>query len=178
MFPAFLIGLELKNSAKFTRMLHHFYVIPVLLFIVLLCFWDETFWQKPNLREALTNRDIYSITEFSYKHLYRIVIGIAGSLTFIVLFQKTFGQNIKSKLLQTCSSWGQYTLGIYILQSFILETFLARYLNFDNLNFFLFNFIVSPFISIIVLIVCVYIIKLIYKSRIGAFLLFGKSLKQ
>ena len=178
MFPAFLIGLELKNSAKFTRMLHHFYVIPVLLFIVLLCFWDETFWQKPNLQEALTNRDIYSITEFSYKLLYRIVIGIAGSLTFIILFQKTFGQNIKSKLFQICSSWGQYTLGIYILQFFILERFLARYLNFDNLNFFLFNFIVSPLISIIVLIVCVYIIKLIYKSRIGAFLLFGKSLKQ
>ena len=91
MFPAFLIGLELKNSAKFTRMLHHFYVIPVLLFIVLLCFWDETFWQKPNLREALTNRDIYSITKFSYKHLYRIVIGIAGSLTFIV------SKNVRSK---------------------------------------------------------------------------------
>lgn len=121
--------------------------------------------------------DIYSIAEFSYKHLYRIIIGITGGLTFIALFQKTFGQNIKSKLLQTCSSWGQYTLGIYILQFFILETFLARYLNFDNLNFFLFNFIVSPLISIIVLIVCVYIIKLIYKSRIGAFLLFGKPLK-
>lgn len=177
-FPAFLIGLELKNSEKFTRMLRHFYIIPVLLFIVLLCFWDETFWQKPNLREALTNRDIYSITEYSYKHLYRIVIGIAGSLTFIILFQKTFGQNIKSQLFQICSSWGQYTLEIYILQFFILEKFLARYLNFDNLNFFLFNFIVSPLISIIILIACVYIIKLIYKSQIGAFLLFGKSLKQ
>ena len=177
MFPAFLIGLELKSSAKFTRTIQHFYFIPIVLFIVLLCFWDETFWQKPSLRTALTNMDIYSIAEFSYKHLYRIIIGITGGLTFIVLFQKTFGLNIKSKLLQTCSSWGQYTLGIYILQSFILETFLARYLNFDNLNFFLFNFIVSPLISVIILIICVYIIKLIYKSRIGAFLLFGKPLK-
>lgn len=78
------------------------------------------------------------------------------------------------KFFEICSSWGQYTLGIYILQSYIIEVLLARYLNFDHLNFYLFNFLVAPSISIIILIVCVFVIKAIHKSPVCAFWLLGK----
>lgn len=49
--------------------------------------------------------DIYSIAEFSYKHLYRIIIGITGGLTFMLYF-KNFRPEYKTKLLQTMQLMG------------------------------------------------------------------------
>lgn len=178
MYPAFLLGLELNNSPEMMRKLKSVYPIIVLSFIVLLCFWDKSFWFSLDLKESIINRDPYPFIEYGYKKIYRIIIGIAGSLSFFFLFQKLFDRNIKSKFLETCGSWGQYTLGIYILQGYLLEILLAKYLNFDHLNFYLFNFLVAPLISIIVLIICVFIIKFILRSRICAFWLLGKFPKQ
>ena len=174
MYPAFLLGLELNNSPEMMRKLKSVYPLIVLSFIVLLCSWDKSFWFSPDLKESIINRDPYPPLEYGYKRTYRIIIGIAGSLSFFFLFQKLFDKDSIPKFFEICSSWGQYTLGIYILQSYIIEVLLARYLNFDHLNFYLFNFIVAPSISIIILIVCVFIIKVIHKSPVCAFWLLGK----
>ena len=107
--------------------------------------------------------------------LYKLTIGVVGSLAFIGLFCSIIPQEKTNKLISICCNWGQYTLGIYILQSMILESFLSQYIIMDNLNFYLFNFIIAPFISLLILILCIYIIKVMSKSSKLAFYFFGNS---
>lgn len=178
MYPCFLVGMGLKiTEAKWQSKAVYLLIISFIVFFILLCFWDRSFWQGIGVSQALAkgNNDISMLISAVYKRLYRIIIGIAGSFTFIYLFYLFFKKKSQSRFTNICSHWGQYTLGIYILQSIILEKIMYAYINLDNLEFVTFNFIVAPFISILVLLICVVIIKMINNSKVLSFLLFGKS---
>lgn len=70
---------------------------------------------------------------------------------------------------------GQHTLEIYILQTFIISGFLARILILDVVNWWIFHFGVSPLIAIALVLVSAGIIKIIEKSSVLYFILFGNT---
>ena len=107
---------------------------------------------------------------------YRILMGLAGTLFFFSSFEIIFAKPRKSKIHSLIFEWGRYTLGIYILQTFLLESFLKRHLVFTDLNPWIFNLIVAPIISLIVMILCVGIIKLIQTNKYLSLILLGQSL--
>jgi hypothetical protein len=112
----------------------------------------------------------------AYLRYYRLMIGIIGSTFFISLFHWCIN-GVRNKLIDTISKYGQYTLGIYILQTFILESLMVRYINFDNVNSFIFGFIIAPLLSLLLLVICIFLSKILDSHKITAFLFLGKRIK-
>lgn len=177
MYPCFLVGICLKMKWNlFKQYSKYLFGLFAVSFIVMSFFWNETFWQPVNnVKSALLEGNWELVMLSAYRRSFRIIIGIIGSLTFIFLFHLLFDQKHLSKFLNICCKWGQYTLGIYVLQVTIVETVMSRYVMLDSLGFVVFNFIVAPLISIVVLIVCVEIIKIISRSNLLSFLFLGKN---
>ena len=176
MYPCFVVGIELKDNHKFYSHICRYYWGLLGLFILMLCFWDKFFWGSEGIMKTFIIDYMHITSSFFLmivSKLYRLIIGIAGSLSFLGLICSSFPQEKTNKFISICCNWGQYTLGIYILQSIILETYMAQFILLDDLNFYFFNFVVAPIISFFVLVLCVYIIKTMNRSRILAFLFFG-----
>jgi hypothetical protein len=104
--------------------------------------------------------------------LYRILIGVSGSIFFFTVFNKIYYENTISKHL---GKYGQYTLEIYILQVIVVETILTRIIDFSNINIWLYSLLITPIIAIAVFIFCIIIIKLIQMNKYIDFLLFGRK---
>ena len=110
---------------------------------------------------------------YLYLRYYRLIIGIAGTLFFMALFEVLSHKIPRTKIGDTIIKWGASTLGIYIFQTLILELFLKTYINFDDYNVFLFNFLIVPAISLLVLVASLGVIRMVEKSRWTKFLLLG-----
>lgn len=144
------------------------------IFIVMLVKFDASFLKGFN-SDAIKSFDLMEIGRYLYVRYYRILMGFAGSTTFIALFYSLSRWIPNSKLGDTLCKYGKYTLGIYILQTFFLEMILRDNLSCDGLSFCIFNFIVAPLISSCVLIICLVCIKIIHCSPIASWLLLGES---
>lgn len=170
LYPPFLLGVWLRNNdGRILSCPWRWVAASGMIFLVLLLFWDASFWQTASFYEPI----------YWYRKTYRIVIGLAGTTFFFSLFKGMAAE------WSACQRWfgrvgvyGQETLGIYMLQTFILEMALARYLDFGHLGFVTFNFIVAPVLSVAVLMVCLCIIALIRRSRVCSFLFLGAPLRK
>ena len=181
MYPSFCMGVILrKNMGLLTN--KSLMALSSLIFILMLLNWDESFWvtegmwPAPNMLKTLTTGDSTYLILYLQKGVYRIIIGIVGSIAFITFFNIYFSHS-KNDFIKTVAIWGQFTLGIYISQSYILEYILGSYINMDNTNFFLFHFIITPFISMILLFILTHFVMLTYKNRMLSFLMWGKYQK-
>ncbi len=178
MYPMFLTGIYLRKiDTQWKKQAKALFSISFIIFLILLCFWDKSHWtfSEINTLSTLKNQNWELFSLVVWHKIYSIIIGIAGSFTFISLFYLLLKNNKQSKLLNTIYDWGKYTLGIYILQLIILETFMAWVINFDHFGFWIFNFIISPSLSVSVLIICVSIVKFINTYSILRLWLLGKE---
>lgn len=107
---------------------------------------------------------------------YGLIIGMVGSVFFISLFEYLSlriswgGRGRKIAML------GSETLGVYLLQTVLLELPPKYVGHLDGINGVVYDFVVTPLISLAVLLLSLYIIKQIKKSRWLAFLVLGKPL--
>lgn len=178
MYPFFLIGgfMRLIHGEFSIRNYKIILVFSGVIFTGCLLFLDSATYQifRSNFgswRVIITEPVHTLIIRF-----YRIMMALVGILFFYSAFEIIFANPPKRKINYLISEWGRYTLGIYILQVFLLETFLKKYLVFTNLNPWLFNLVVAPVISLIVMILCVVLIKLIQTNRYLSFMLLGQPL--
>ncbi len=171
MYPCFLCGIFLQAKKEWWQKNNiHLLLFSSIVFISLLLFWDKSFWEYTpiNLKGILLENRPYSLI-YLYRELYRIIIGIAGSFSFIFLFYLLFRKGKKNLF-----NWGKYTLEVYILQSVILELVLAKFITLDNSSFVIFNFILTPALSICILAFCIFIGENINRYSLLRFYLFGK----
>lgn len=178
MYPCFIIGMELKDNHKLYYKICNCYFMLLVIFLIMLCFWDQFFWGYDGVFKTIIVNYLHTNNNnvlFHFSKLYRLSIGIIGSLAFIGMTCSLLPQKKNNKFISLCCNWGQYTLGVYILQSIILEKFLAKYVLLDGINFYVFNFIVAPLLSFLILIICIFIIKITSKSPISALYLWGKQ---
>lgn len=107
---------------------------------------------------------------------FNLIEGLAAIVFFITLFQYV-GKRVSNMAYgDRICSWGSMTLSIYCLQVFIMETFLPRLLDFRGINHCFFDIVVAPFISLVVLLICIGITKMIQRSSFLSWLLLGKEL--
>lgn len=170
MYPSFLIGVYLQKhknliSSKFLL------ISTLIIFILMLILWDASFWPVPNMLETITKHSMTPVYEYLYKGIYRIIIGTAGSLFFIALFNILFCNNIN---MINIANLGKYTLGVYIIQSIVLECIAGKYIKFDYMNFYMFHFVITPIISFTLFFLFTFIVRLTYKYPKLSFLLWGK----
>jgi fucose 4-O-acetylase-like acetyltransferase len=102
--------------------------------------------------------------------LYRLLIGLAGSLFFIALFSKL--QRLPdSKLGQVIVQSGRHTLGIYCLQIYLLEA-LFSHITLPPCHPIL-NITIVIFVAIIEFFICNCIVSLIEKNKWSNLLYLG-----
>lgn len=178
MYPAFLMGAVLRSQWPWFK--NHLSVITVIsgiAFVGLLLFLDEgDFIQISTtvaLKPLLTNGDASQILELASIRYYRVAVGLAGALFFILLFECVVNQLVK-RGVSVLSRMGQRTLGVYILQTFILEVGLRKMLNFDGTDAYLFTFVIAPSISLIVLIISLWLSGLCEKNKWTSLFFIGK----
>lgn len=162
MYPCFVLGAIIqRNKEAISRNLLKYTMIPGIVFLTMLIFFDASFWNYSyTFTLAIIPEELITSPDYWWIHFYKLIIGIAGTLFFFGLFELLFAKNNGgSRLMNWLSIIGQLTLGIYILQSYILENWLASTLNFDEINPYVFNLIYCPIISLGVLLACVIIIK-------------------
>lgn len=178
MYPCFFFGgLIFYNLNFFTKHIKIILVISGIGFIAGNCFLDSPMYARLiesfNSIKYLLNDKGMSFYEITLLRAYRLSMGMCGAVFFIAIFQLFFTTPSKLRIIKGAAGYGKMTLGIYIVQTFVLEIFLARLLNFDGLDFVTFNFVVAPLISVAVIFVSVFIIRLIQRIPFASFLLLG-----
>lgn len=175
MYPCFLAGMALRNYSDYIKRNRiSIFVISSLIFLLMLFYWDGSFLKPANLMQALSENNFYSIANELFVRAYRMLIGISASISIYLLFMFLF-EKINNQFLRKMAIMGQYTLNVYLLQVLLLEILLREFLCLDSMNILLVNYFVTPLISLLVLLVCIKIANLIYKSDRAGFLLFGRN---
>ena len=179
MYPCFVLGFILKKNAVFLSHIRKYNMLYAFLFIIMHCFWNRSFWiydySLYDVITGLVNSNFSPLYLWGYR-IYRLGIGVVGCFFFIGLFLK-IQNNFNNIFVNWGCVIGRYTLEIYVLQLIIIESILSCYLNFDNQNFYFYNFIIAPLISFSFLVLSIGVIKIIRKSFILGFLLFGKAIR-
>lgn len=179
MYPCFLLGVFVKKYWSWIKLNEKtLLIISGIIFFAMSLFWGEEFWLYSNASSVFVEKmsdmfPVWLIKRFLYA--YRLLIGFAGTLFLIFSFDWLSAKIPSNKFNDFICKNGQYTLGIYILQCTVLETVMARFVNFDDSSFFVFNFVWCPIISLLVLILCIAIIKMIKLSKILNYFLLGEK---
>ena len=174
MYPCFLIGYLLKANVFLFESIKKITFLLSFLFILMLLFWDKNMWIRSHgIPPGFLMSDMRNLLILVFCRLYRLIIGIVGSLAVISSFLRFFTIIAKSNFIVMCSKWGKYTLNVYLLQRIILEYGIYHFLRVDIMPPFYLNFFIIPIISILVLFVCVYITELIKLSPRLEIILWG-----
>lgn len=178
MYPCFVVGILLKTYwDRIQANSRSIAIVTGIIFVVMLLFWGKEFWQPTYAMLYKLKAGEYSEGFYlAYIRLYKLIIGISGSIFFITLFHICISDTHNAIIKKVCKN-GEYTIGIYILQTFILETILMRYINFDNVNSLVFNFVIAPILSASILILCTWLSKMLNINKYTAFLFLGKKLE-
>lgn len=175
MYPCFVFGALINK--KLVWLTNHSFKLMLslgVIFITMLCFYDATFWQVQSFYDASTHQiDTYALLNQGYIKIYKLIIGISGTLFFISLFEYLSHRIPTTKFGNRIIKYGSYTLGIYLIHEIFIDIYYYFHFKIDGLNFYLFNFVITPILSIIVCLLCIGTIEVIKKNKWANFLLLG-----
>lgn len=172
--PAFWLGLFIKDYySVFSKYAKQILVVSGIMFVISLFFWDGTYtmyvtkFQNPidfrKLSFNLTNIDIA---------MFRMFIGMCGSLFFLSLFSITYSTNV---LFEQLSKIGRHTLSIYVLQILLLMKLANWLIDFSDVNIWIYSLFITPAVALVILLMCLVIIKILSRYKFAKLLLFGNT---
>ena len=159
----------------YDQFMAHYILIGILslaIYSVLFMFWDAKGMKYyagalPKVYEIIGQMKGYTWHD-GLMILYRIAIGLSGSVTIIALMHAI------KKIPNIVAIVGSTTQGIYILQALILETILGSYLSFVGMNYYIVMIILLPLLCCLVIGACIFVVRAIEKNDICASLFIGK----
>ena len=152
----------------------HLYWGIAISFLIMLFFYTEDVWNKSHgIPSNILNADFLTWIPVITYRLFRLLIGIIGSVFIFLTFSNYYSRITKNKSITYACYFGRYTLEIYILQAIILERIIAQYLQFNNVNQLLYNFVITPVIAITILLSLMFFTNCIYYYRLIGKILFG-----
>jgi fucose 4-O-acetylase-like acetyltransferase len=173
LLPIFWFGIYLKNNYQFILKYSKWILgISGLVFGICLLFWDGNYTiYVTGFQKLLKMRTL----SFNFANIdiamFRLIIGSVGSIFWLMLFQQIYKKNL---FFSKLGKIGTYTLGIYIFQVTILENWINNKIDFSTANIWIYNLVITPVIALLVLIICIYLIKLISKNNVLKTVLIGK----
>ena len=160
LFPFFVLGFAIAEHKNFLERCNKYRIVVYVLFAVLLMGIKESCFVYISGINPLTSQ--YGFVEQVWLDFYRLLTGVAGSLSIMLLIRRTYQRWAKPiQLFLSCL--GQKTLQIYVLQSFLLEGVLSqstKYLSANGgdwqNNLFILNFLVTPIVATVY--ACIFLI--------------------
>lgn len=172
MLPMFCLGMlcgnHLEQIGKHRKLL---LPISAVLFVGLLFFWSGrlTVYMVPTMTLTGNGIDWHNLGITAY----RLLIGMAGSMTFFLLAEPVWKLIGSSSFTGLLCRIGGATLGIYVLQTFLLEMLV------NSLHIYVpipWSYVVATILAVAELSLCYALVLLIRKSRVASFLLLGDKL--
>lgn len=178
MYPPFLLGAVIREFWPwFKKNSGWLMTLSGGVFVIMLLYLDGgDFVSVPTMKaiKGALKGDFSDLTSLASIRYFRIAIGFAGILFFILLFETITGKLSGKDWIDGLGKYGQRTLGVYVIQTFVLEIGLRKVLNFDDINYEIFAFIIAPALSMIVLVVTLWLVSICEKSRFTSALFLGK----
>ena len=174
MYPCFLAGILFSRFKEtiYSRKLP-LLIASGILFFVLASMFDEYKWGR--CWHAFSGISVIAENPVSFLtwRSYRILMGLSGSLFFILSFTYLF-KNVKNGATsRIISKIGRETMGIYILQLLTLEIIIGPMVYMDSIPRATAYTVILPAISIAIVALCMGIISLLKTSKTVARLTLG-----
>lgn len=175
LFPFFVLGYYVAEHKSIVEKIYKCRYIAYIAFIVLLIrMREEYFVYVGGINPVISE---YGFAKQVYFDLYRLIIGIVGSSTIILLVMQ-IGKYLPSAVNKFFEAMGRVTLQLYVLQSFFLEGVLSQLVNHLPLSggqsyIFLMEWIVAPIIAIVYAVILKIGVKIIGKLPHLSTALFG-----
>ena len=173
MLPVFCLGILIGNRREeVERHRVIWLVLSAVVFGVLLCFWSGhlTVYERPTRVIDLATGS------FDWGNLgltlYRLALGMAGSMTFYLLSKPVYEALRRWKWSGTLCRIGAATLGIYFLQTFLLEILVNRLQVYVPIPH---SYWVAPLLALAELALCYNLVRLLRKTRILRLLILGEK---
>ena len=173
MLPVFCLGILIGNRREeVDRHRVIWLVLSAVVFGVLLCFWSGhlTVYERP------THVIDLATGSFDWGNLgltlYRLALGMAGSMTFYLLSKPVYEALRRWKWSGTLCRIGAATLGIYFLQTFLLEILVNRLQVYVPIPH---SYWVAPLLALAELALCYNLVRLLRKTRILRLLILGEK---
>lgn len=173
MLPFFLMGgLIYRCNHLFSRHLIGIMVISGIIFWSMIYTCTSEVFIKFNHYSYNWEKIIQYPSLLLYR-IYSIVIGTAGSLFFISLFQLLFKNTNTNPIVLKFATWGQLTLGIYTLHCVGIREYCRHLFFTDQIETPLYSYVYTPLFSILILTLCISLSILAKRNRWTAWLLMG-----
>ena len=171
MLPMFALGMLIGNRVE--KLESHWKlrtILSAVAFLALLPFWSGrlTVYMVPTETFKDGAIDLQNLGTT----LYRLAIGVAGTLLFFFLSKPVYGFIRRFSWADTLCRIGGATLGIYVLQTFTLEIFIHCLHIYIPLPW---SCLAAPIIAVAELVLCYCMVCLIRRSRILSLLLLGQK---
>lgn len=176
LFPFFVLGYYVAEHKSIVEKIYKCRYIAYIAFIVLLIGMREEYFVYVGGINPVVSE--YGFAKQVYFDLYRLIIGILGSSTIIMLVMQ-IGKYLPSAVNKFFEAMGRVTLQLYVLQSFFLEGVLSQLINHLPLSgggqsyIFLMEWGVAPIIAIVYAVILKIGVKIIGKVPHLSTALFG-----
>lgn len=184
MYICFLFGIYIRhNLEKIKRNLHLILIISGSVFFVssLLVSFIPDLWivRTSSITIAINKFDLGSIFKILGSRYLTMIIGLVGSLFFIITSYDYFLKNHLPIWTKEIAKVGKYTFGIYTIQFCIVETILPLYIELPQMSssaFWFVNLLIFPAISIVLTVFFAVLTSIVCKMwPLAGILLFGKK---
>jgi len=167
MYPFFWFGYIYRSfNIKFSYLK---FLFIGFLFSILQCYWKFDYSVYACPINFLSNKiPIYTMVLIA---VFRLCIGLIGSVLFIMLFEKLEDYLFQNKYFLLLARYGKYTLGIYVIHLVLIDL-LRNVLNLLQVSFMPLEF-VSFFSTVLIMFLCLIIISFINKKSFFKRVLLG-----
>lgn len=181
MLPYFIMGMYLnKFRAVIAEHINMTLMLSLVSFVILWYYWTPKYiyYNSPPIwfeyKCFIDDSYTFLHLEAFLQTIYRLVIGIFGTLFFVCATIKLFSLLKNNKSVIWLSQWGMYSLHIYIIQSFIVQSEILP-ISFPIENKLLFFAVYTPIYSALVVCICVLLGRILEKNKFLNKYLFGKG---
>lgn len=177
MFPCFIVGYYLKEVIDNPNLLR-FKNAALMVFILLLLYSLVINKQiyDGEYESCLIDGGFIGYAKIALLRIYRLILGISGSLFIIIIARKHFGDVSaqSSKVIGYVCNIGRNSLGIYLIHTLLVSYIMAKYIKFDSIDPLFFNVIVVPIITAIIIFFSMFVITILSRNRCLRVAFFGK----
>lgn len=150
MFPSFILGAFVR-SRDIVKSVTWKRIIPLFVaFVLMMMYWDNTYWEIPRLLHDDLSQHV--LLEYTMKYLFKIIIGLLGSLLFLFVFCRLFGKiTDNNSMTHIFVSVGRNTLALYCVHAVIFDLVPLKKVGgvFSDIVFWI---LIAPIITIVLVI--------------------------
>lgn len=187
MYPYYVIGFYFaKYKNKISNKFLYIKYLSIIIFPIMYLFFDTKHYIYTS--GIFGRQYIYGVFNIFKTDMFRWTIGLVGSVFVLTIVEILFSlfykakkdDNFTNKLFAPIGNCGKFSLQIYVLSSIVLPEYLPIVYgkvigllgkgNFLANNILVFNYFFTPILAIIYMFVLYWIVKFLYKIKIGKFI--------